>query len=717
MADLYWHGDGGNWSDPLHWDIVSGGSGSHAAPTVNDDVFFDANSFTTTGQVVLIDDSVNVAESHSLDFTGVLYNPIIRFHSDTNGVGLDVFEGSVTLSPNMSIDVTGSVEASFSQFTIRASGNITVDLKGLVIPVTVVISNAGYLGIIDLLSDIYTSSLLQLTSGNSCIFNFNNHAITAGALQLSGTNGTYNFGSSVININGYTGATQILNGFLIDDPSLIVNETGSIIRLNYTVNNAAATYSDIELNGQSIGEVQLLGSSSISNPYIILDDTYGSPGSTIRKLTFQPDSVISYNSGGLFIIPTLIANGSSGHPIIFQSDTPGTQYTITATITSISYVNTQDCIAAGNIPFSDSSGISHGNNNNWIFPKGGMGISANNQIEYHLVVKDINGNTIGEFDHFSNLRYKNVLNREGDCSFDIDLKDDKATGAFIGLGVRDVYIYRNDDIVWGGRMWNYNGKVPRGDCNITITLSGFLKMLKKRAVFTKQSYTAIDAGQLCWNLIAASQALTYGNMGITQGSLDLTYTLDEDIEYQTLYDELLKLSGTSPGFDFEITQTKVFNTYIRKGTDKSDTVIFNLDKNIDDLQFSADFENIANQVCVQGPGYGEAMTTSTRSNTDLQASYGLLQKIIPFKNAADQDQLDAYGDQDLILHGLPQRQYNITNTPGIEPDLIDLQPGDWVRVQAEYGNFVSLYDVVRIASVEVTYNGLLEYVKPVFLYQ
>ncbi|HEX2910384.1 MAG TPA: hypothetical protein VH186_06215 [Chloroflexia bacterium] len=337
-------------------------------------------------------------------------------------------------------------------------------------------------------------------------------------------------------------------------------------------------------------------------------------------------------------------------------------------------------------------------------------------MEYHIIVKDITGNTLGEFDRFSNLRYKSVLNREGDCSFQINLKDDKATNAFIALGVRDVYIYRDDDIAWGGRMWNYHGRVPRDDCMLTVTLSGFLKMLKKRCIYTKESYTSIDAGQLAWNLINISQGKPYGDMGITQGTLETTFLLNEDIEYTTLYDELLKLSGTKPGFDLEITQTKVFNVYTKKGTDKSDTIIFNLDKNIDELELNGDFENTANEFCVQGSGYGEAMAKSIRSDTNLQASYGLLQRIVPLKNTFDQTQLDAYGDQQLLYYGLPSRQYTIQNNPLSEPDLTELQPGDWVRVQAQYGNFVNLYDVVRLSAIEVTYDGGLEYVKPTFLY-
>lgn len=50
----YWIGGAGNWTDPSHWSLASGGAPNPGGciPTLNDDVFFDANSFSANGQVV-----------------------------------------------------------------------------------------------------------------------------------------------------------------------------------------------------------------------------------------------------------------------------------------------------------------------------------------------------------------------------------------------------------------------------------------------------------------------------------------------------------------------------------------------------------------------------------------------------------------------------------------------------------------------------------------
>jgi len=44
--ELYWVGDGGNWSDTAHWSLASGGAGGEHEPRKYDDVIIDYNSFT-----------------------------------------------------------------------------------------------------------------------------------------------------------------------------------------------------------------------------------------------------------------------------------------------------------------------------------------------------------------------------------------------------------------------------------------------------------------------------------------------------------------------------------------------------------------------------------------------------------------------------------------------------------------------------------------------
>ena len=61
MADRYWVGDGGNWSaGPNHWASSSGGSPGSSVPSTGDQVFIDSNSFSTDGETITQDQSVEV---------------------------------------------------------------------------------------------------------------------------------------------------------------------------------------------------------------------------------------------------------------------------------------------------------------------------------------------------------------------------------------------------------------------------------------------------------------------------------------------------------------------------------------------------------------------------------------------------------------------------------------------------------------------------------
>ena len=66
--NLYWVGEGGNWSDPNHWSNTSGGTSSGCIPSPYDNVFFDTNSFSGNGQMVTINQT---AYCKSMNWSGM----------------------------------------------------------------------------------------------------------------------------------------------------------------------------------------------------------------------------------------------------------------------------------------------------------------------------------------------------------------------------------------------------------------------------------------------------------------------------------------------------------------------------------------------------------------------------------------------------------------------------------------------------------------------
>lgn len=53
MAERYWVGNTGMWTDTSHWSATSGGAGGASVPTADDDVVIDESSFSLAGQYII----------------------------------------------------------------------------------------------------------------------------------------------------------------------------------------------------------------------------------------------------------------------------------------------------------------------------------------------------------------------------------------------------------------------------------------------------------------------------------------------------------------------------------------------------------------------------------------------------------------------------------------------------------------------------------------
>lgn len=116
LAQYYWVGDGGNWSDfGTHWATSSGGSTFHtSAPSTSDDVFFDANSFSSGSQIVTLDID---GSANNLDFTGVTNTPTL---AGAAARALTV-AGDLTFVSGLDITFSGTI-------SLTNSGDITIEV-------------------------------------------------------------------------------------------------------------------------------------------------------------------------------------------------------------------------------------------------------------------------------------------------------------------------------------------------------------------------------------------------------------------------------------------------------------------------------------------------------------------------------------------------------------------------------------------------------------
>lgn len=105
-SDYYWVGGTGMWSDyASHWATTSGGTTFHVTiPSPNDDVFFDANSFSASGDTVYI--LTQNVYCKTMDWSGAVNAPCLSSPGNNN---ISVY-GSLLLNNSLKWDFYGSID-------------------------------------------------------------------------------------------------------------------------------------------------------------------------------------------------------------------------------------------------------------------------------------------------------------------------------------------------------------------------------------------------------------------------------------------------------------------------------------------------------------------------------------------------------------------------------------------------------------------------------
>lgn len=116
-VDLYWIGGSSEeWSDGDNWSLTSGGTPYGCPPTIRDNVFFDANSFTVESTVTIS----STANANNIDWTGAVFNPTWQAQS-----GVINIAGSLTLIEDMDVSLNADLHFISCDVgnTITSAGN------------------------------------------------------------------------------------------------------------------------------------------------------------------------------------------------------------------------------------------------------------------------------------------------------------------------------------------------------------------------------------------------------------------------------------------------------------------------------------------------------------------------------------------------------------------------------------------------------------------
>jgi hypothetical protein len=249
----YWVGGTGTWTSTANtnWSTSSGGSGGASAPTIETDVFFDANSNvgTSTFTVSLSGTSTTQLACRDLTISGL--------------------DGTLTWAGTGALNIYGSASFPATNFTRTFTGSYTFrsTTTGKIITSngqTITSSTVTFDGVGGgwTLTDAFAiGSFITLTNGS---FNTGGFTLTTAAIFSTNSNvRSINFGASTVNL---TSNTPIIFGNITNltfnaGTSTIAANNGNNTQTNY----GGLTYYNYVQNSPAGSEYQITGENTFNN--------------------------------------------------------------------------------------------------------------------------------------------------------------------------------------------------------------------------------------------------------------------------------------------------------------------------------------------------------------------------------------------------------------------------------------------------------------------
>ena len=367
-ADVYWTGGSGKWSDLGNWATTSGGSIRPAAvPGAGDNVFFDAKSFSATGQVVTMD--LQNTFCQSLDMTAVTWD--VQLQGLATGV-LNLF-GNLKLSNRVKFTTPGEVIFSATQTDaeIRMAGNTFRSILRF----------RDNIGSIQLGGSLEVDSLLIFEGG---IFRSKGYPIGTKYLdlRLSQARAEVNLDGSLVTVRG---APFLINSNIYNEiPSALIQyQAGKFSGLGSTI-DCSANQVLFQVKGvgglrwgrlvlsSSLGKGRVEVDSVLLGSYQLRSETNTRGVLTMDTLVLAKGRTYRFQEAKNYRLRHLVASGDCANPIQLFSESAGIQTQFLAVSGSISgdYMILRDVRASGGATFTASNSADLGNNSGWtIAPK------------------------------------------------------------------------------------------------------------------------------------------------------------------------------------------------------------------------------------------------------------------------------------------------------------------------------------------------------------
>lgn len=252
-------------------------------------------------------------------------------------------------------------------------------------------------------------------------------------------------------------------------------------------------------------------------------------------------------------------------------------------------------------------------------------------------------------------------------------------------GQRELIIKKNTSNIFIGLITDFTlSESNESGMRLDIAGVSYFSVLAKRRTNNKRVFTATDAGMIAWTLIDESQNsdLPYSDLGITQGTIDVSINRDITYRFANIKQEITNLSNKTVknGFDFDIDNSKVFNVfYPTKGSQRPDIILDEANIMAWALRKPL-ILSLTNKVYIIGQGFNDDVKYSTRDAPNVyKTAFGLLEDVVAARNYGETANLDDIGDKYLIDNQGPQLGININHLDD-QPDILTYEVGDELKI-------------------------------------